>query len=100
MKFANYYHNETNSTITDYYKGGTDRISDIRISQTEYNFLNGEHFFVTTATLSGNCNGYGGLGFKKINSKECQSREEATENCMKKINNWLKKTEGFTAEIA
>lgn len=100
MKFTNYYHNETYTTITDYYKGGTDRISDIRISQTVYNFRNEEPVFIATASLSGNCNGYGGLGFKRINSKECQSREEAIEDCMKKINNWLKKTEGFTAEIA
>lgn len=98
--FTNYYHNENQGTITDYYKGGTDRISDIRINSTEYNFLNGEHFFCTSVVLSGNCNGYGGLGFKKLHSKECQTREEADASAWKKINNWLKKNEGFVAEVA
>lgn len=98
--FTNYYHNENQNTIIDYYKGGTNRISDIRIDSTEYNFLNGEHFFCTSAVLSGNCNGYGGLGFKKLHSKEFQTREEADADCWKKIQKWLIKNEGIMVEIA
>lgn len=104
VTFKNYYHNESispnNTTnITDYYKGGTNRISDIRVSNCEYRFLNGEHFFHTSITLSGNCNGYGGLGFKTIKSKEFQTREEAVTDAWKKVNRWLKKNEGFEAEV-
>lgn len=107
--FENYYHDvvvsktqggEIHTTnIIDYYKGGNDKISDIRISQVEYKFLNGEHFFVTHASLSGNCNKYGGLGFKRIKSKEFDNREDSLENCWKKVNNFLKKNLGFVAVI-
>lgn len=98
--FNNYYHNEIENTIADYYNCESTRISDIRICSTEYNFLNGEHFFNTSATLSGNCNAFGGIGFKKINSGERSSREEADAKVWKKINNWLKKNEGITVEVA
>ena len=108
-KFTNYYHDEVygktpageivTTNIIDYYKGGTNRISEIRVSQVEYKFENGEHFFVTHASISGNCNGYGGLGFKKIKSNEFANREESKEQCWKKIRNFLKKHENMSVEI-
>ncbi len=99
-QFEKYYHNENQGSVIDYYKGGADRISEIRVYSTEYNFSNGEHFFHTRIELSGNCNGYGGLGFKKINSKEAQSRAEADASAWKKTSAWLKKNENMTVEIA
>lgn len=102
--FKNYFHNEHNNfndttNIEDRYTGGTERVSEIRVVSCEYRFLNGEHFYVTTASLSGNCNGFGGLGFKAIHSKECRSREEADCDAWKKVNKWLKKNEGFEVEV-
>ena len=98
MKFNNYYHNETNSSIVNYYH--SEGAEDIRITSTEYNFLNGEHFFVTSVTLSGNWNEFGGIGFKHLRSKECQSREEADMQAWKKIQNWMIKTHKIMVEVA
>lgn len=102
--FKNYFHNEYNNpnntvSITDYYKGGTERISEIRVLNHEYRFLNGEHFFHTIINLFGNCNGFGGLGLKTIKSNEFQTREEAVTDAWKKVERWLKKNEGLEIVI-
>lgn len=89
---------ETTSIHTSYV-GGTDRVSEIRVDDCEYHFFDGDHFFVSYAALSGNCGKFGGIGIKKIRSSECQTREEANAQVWKKVNNWLKKNEGFEAEV-
>lgn len=90
--------------IINYYEIGKtgSRISDLRISEVQHRFLPETGYvdeYEFYATLSGNCNGYGGLGFKHLNVYGCATREEAHQKGLKKVANWLKKNENIILDI-
>lgn len=88
--------------IVNYYQIDNERISDLRITEVQHRFLPETGYadeYEFFATLSGNCNGFGGLGFKKINVVGCANREEAHQKGLKKVANWLKKNEGIILDI-
>jgi len=105
----NYHHEiitngDGSQNIINYYTIGKtgDRISDLRISEVQHRYLPETGYadeYEFYATVSGNCNGYGGLGFKHLNVYRCQNRDEARQKGLKKLSNWLKKNEGIVLEI-